>query len=29
MKPEHREWLSQILPILDAAYRDAMEEPEP
>jgi glutamate/tyrosine decarboxylase-like PLP-dependent enzyme len=23
MKPEHREWLSQILPILDAAYRDA------
>jgi tyrosine decarboxylase / aspartate 1-decarboxylase len=29
MKPEHREWLSQILPILDGAYRDAMEKPEP
>ena len=26
MKPEHREWLSQILPILDAAYHDASEE---
>jgi len=26
MKPEHREWLNQILPILDAAYRDAMKE---
>ena len=24
MKPEHREWLSQILSILDAAYQDAM-----
>jgi glutamate/tyrosine decarboxylase-like PLP-dependent enzyme len=23
MKPEHREWLSQILAILDAAFRDA------
>ncbi len=29
MKPEHREWLNQILPILDAAYRDAMQESEP
>jgi hypothetical protein len=27
MKPEHREWLSQILPILDAAYQDAAKEP--
>jgi glutamate/tyrosine decarboxylase-like PLP-dependent enzyme len=26
MKPEHREWLNQILTILDAAYRDAAEE---
>jgi glutamate/tyrosine decarboxylase-like PLP-dependent enzyme len=26
MKPEHREWLNQILPILDEAYRDAMKE---
>ena len=26
MKPEHREWLEQILPILDAAFRDAGEE---
>jgi len=29
MKPEHREWLNRILPTLDAAYRDAMEESEP
>jgi glutamate/tyrosine decarboxylase-like PLP-dependent enzyme len=29
MKPEHREWLSQILPILEAAFRDAAEESEP
>jgi hypothetical protein len=28
MKPEHREWLNQILAILDAAYRDATEETE-
>jgi len=26
MKPEHREWLNQILLRLDAAFRDAMEE---
>jgi glutamate/tyrosine decarboxylase-like PLP-dependent enzyme len=26
MKPEHREWLKQILVILDAAFQDAMEE---
>jgi glutamate/tyrosine decarboxylase-like PLP-dependent enzyme len=26
MKPEHREWLTQILPILDAAFRDAAED---
>jgi tyrosine decarboxylase / aspartate 1-decarboxylase len=26
MKPEHREWLSQILPILNAAYQDAEME---
>ncbi|HXW14597.1 MAG TPA: aminotransferase class I/II-fold pyridoxal phosphate-dependent enzyme [Terriglobia bacterium] len=26
MKPEHREWLSRILPILDAAYHDARKE---
>jgi tyrosine decarboxylase/aspartate 1-decarboxylase len=25
MKPEHREWLNQILSILDAAFRDAEE----
>ena len=29
MKPEHREWLNRIQPILDAAYRDAMQESEP
>jgi len=28
MKPEHREWLQQILPILDAAYRDAAKGTE-
>jgi glutamate/tyrosine decarboxylase-like PLP-dependent enzyme len=27
MKPEHREWLSQILPILDEAYCDSEEKP--
>ncbi|MGO8790620.1 MAG: pyridoxal phosphate-dependent decarboxylase family protein [Terriglobia bacterium] len=26
MKPEHREWLKQILTILDAAYDDAMKD---
>jgi len=26
MKPEHREWVNQILTTLDAAYRDADEE---
>jgi len=28
MKPEHREWLSQILSLLDAAFRDAEKETE-
>ena len=27
MKPEHREWLTRILPILDAAFADAVNEP--
>ncbi|MGA2987214.1 MAG: aminotransferase class I/II-fold pyridoxal phosphate-dependent enzyme [Terriglobia bacterium] len=26
MKPEHREWLNQILSLLDAAFRDAAKE---